>query len=90
MRPSIRAIVTSRLALRWCEQEGDRRIAGQLRRLRPVRIEPGHVDVGDEVVGVGAPEHEHLDQGDQIAHDLGAQQVHGRGRDVGEQHGPSR
>ena len=36
------------------EQEGDRRFAGQLRRLRPVLLDPGHVDVGDEVVGVGA------------------------------------
>jgi hypothetical protein len=58
------------------KQEGDRRIAGQLRRPRPVFIDPGHVDVGNEVVGVGALEHEHLDgvagldslnEGDQIA-----------------------
>jgi hypothetical protein len=30
------------------KQEGNRRIAGQLRRLRPVFIDPGHVDVGNE------------------------------------------
>ena len=36
------------------EQNGDRRLAGQLRRLRPVLGDPGQIDVGDEVVGVGA------------------------------------
>jgi hypothetical protein len=58
------------------KQEGDRRFAGQFRRLRPVLVDPGHVDVGDEVVGIGTLEHEHLegvaslgslDEGDQIA-----------------------
>ena len=79
------------------KQERDRRFAGQLRRLRPVLRDPGHVDVGDEVVGVGAREHEHLDgvvglgsldEGDQIADQLGPQQIHGRGRDLREQNGP--
>jgi hypothetical protein len=41
------------------KQEGDRQIAGQRRRLRPVFADPSHVDVGNEVVGVGAREHEH-------------------------------
>jgi hypothetical protein len=43
------------------KQERDRRLAGQLRRLLPVLIDPGHVDMRNEVVGVGAAEHEHLD-----------------------------
>ena len=79
------------------KQQGDRRLAGQLRRLRPVLLDPGHVDVGNEVVGVGALEHEHLDgvvglgllnEGDQIADQLGPQKIHGRGRDLREQNGP--
>jgi len=79
------------------KQEGDRRFAGQLRRLLPVLCDLSDVHVGDEVVGVGAPEHEHLDglvglsllnEGDQIADQLGSQKIHGRGRDLREQHGP--
>jgi hypothetical protein len=42
------------------KHEGDRRLADQLRRLRPVVRDSRHVDVRDEVVGVGAREHEHL------------------------------
>src|SRR6185436_17733250 len=41
--------------------KGDRRFASQLRGLLPVFFGPGHVGVCDEMVGVGAPEHEHLD-----------------------------
>jgi hypothetical protein len=78
------------------KQEGDRRFAGQLRRLLPVLLDPGHVDVGNEIVGVGAPEHEHLDGGiglgslnerDQIADQFGAQKIHGRGGNFREQNG---
>ena len=36
------------------EQEGDRRLAGQLGGLRPVLVDLGQVDMGDEVVGIGA------------------------------------
>src|SRR5262249_30756046 len=43
------------------KQQGERRFAGQLRRLRSVLVDFGHVDVGNEIVGVGALEHEHLD-----------------------------
>ena len=79
------------------KQEGDRRFAGQLRRLLPVLFDPGHVDVGNEIVGVGALEHEHLDgvvglgslnEGDQIADQFGPQKIHGRGRNFREQNGP--
>jgi hypothetical protein len=79
------------------KQERDRRLAGQLRRLLPVLIDPGHVDMRNEVVGVGAAEHEHLDgvvglgslnEGDQVADEFGPEQIHGRGRDLREQNGP--
>jgi hypothetical protein len=62
------------------EQQRDRRLAGQLRRLLAVLRDPRQVHVGDEVVRVGAREHEHLDSGvgfraldqrDQIADQLG-------------------
>jgi hypothetical protein len=52
--------------------------------------------VGDEVVGVGALEHEHLDgvvglrllnQGDEIANQFGRQEVHGRRPYLHEQNG---
>ena len=95
-RPSICAMVTSRLALRWRNRSADRRLAGQLRRLLPVLLDPGHVDVGDEIVGVGALEHEHLNgvvglgtlnEGHQIADQLGPEQIHRRSRDLHEQNG---
>ena len=79
------------------KQEGDRGFAGQFRRLRPVLVDPGHVDVGDEVVGIGTLEHENLegvvslgslDEGDQIADQFGSQKIHGRGGNVHEQNGP--
>ena len=63
------------------KQQGDRGFAGQLRCLLPVLFDLGHVDVGNEIVGVRALEHEHLDgvvglgslnEGDQIAHQLPA------------------
>ena len=78
------------------KQEGDRPFAGQLRRLRSVLIDPGQVDVWDEVVGIGALEHEHLDlvvglgaldEGDQIANQRGPQQVHRRGRNFRDEDG---
>ena len=90
-------MVTRRLALRWRNRRRDRRFAGQLRRLLPVLFDPGHVDVGNEIVGVGALEHEHLDgvvglgslnEGDQIADQFGPQKIHGRGRNFREQNGP--
>ncbi len=73
------------------EQKCDRRLPGQLRRLRAVLGDAVEVDVRDEVVGVraGAGEHEHLhrvvglcllDEGDQITDQLGPQEIHGRGR----------
>ena len=72
------------------KQKGNRRFAGQLRCLRPVLPDPGQVDVGDEVVRIGALEHEHLDgvvglgalnEGDQIADQFGAEEIHRRRRD---------
>ena len=44
------------------EQDGDRGLAGQLRRLLPILADPRYVDVRDEIVGVGAREHEYLDR----------------------------
>jgi hypothetical protein len=79
------------------EQKGKRRLACQLRRLGSVVVYPCQVDVGDEVVGVGALEHEHLDgvvglrllnQGDEIANQFGRQEVHGRRPNLHEQNGP--
>jgi hypothetical protein len=79
------------------KQEGDRRLADQFRRLFPVRRDSSHVDVRDEVVGVGAPEHEHLqrvvrlgalNERDQVADQLGPEEIHRRGRDLREDSGP--
>jgi hypothetical protein len=79
------------------EQQRDRRLAGELRRLLSVFRDPRQVHVGDEVVGVCALEHQQLerrvclgslDERDEIADQLGAEEVHRRGRDFGEQHGP--
>ena len=79
------------------KQERDRRFAVKLRRLLPVLFDLGHVDVGNEIVGVGALEHEHLEgvvglgslnERDQIADQLGPQKIHGRGRNFHEQNGP--
>ena len=62
------------------EQESDRGFAGQLRRLGPVLGGPGEIDVRDEVVGVGACEHEYLaravcldtlNQGDEVTDEFG-------------------
>jgi hypothetical protein len=67
---------------------------GQLRGLRPVLRDPRQVDVRDEVVGVGAVEHQHLErlvrfgslnQGDEIADEFGPEKVHRRGGDLGEE-----
>ena len=78
------------------EQDSERRFAGQLRRRFPVFPDPRHVDVGNEVVRVGALEHQHLDgavglglldEGDQIADQCRPQKIHRRGRDFGEQNG---
>ena len=89
-------MVTRRLALRWRNRRADRRFAGQLRRLLPVLLDPGHVDVGNEIVGVGAFEHEHLDggvglgllhEGDQIADQFGPEKIHGRSPNFREQNG---
>ena len=76
------------------KQESDRRFADQLRRLVPVLFDPVYVDVGDEIVRVGAPEDEHLDivvglgspnEGDQVAHQRRPQKIHRRGGDIDEQ-----
>ena len=78
------------------KKEGDRRFAGQLCSLLTVRLDPGDVDVGNEVVRVGAPEDEHadgvvglgsLDERNQIADQVGPQKVHRRGRNAREQDG---
>jgi hypothetical protein len=42
------------------KQEGDRGFSGP-RCLRPVFLDPGHVDMGNEIVGVSALENEHLE-----------------------------
>jgi hypothetical protein len=43
------------------EKKADRRFADKLRRLLPVLFDPGHVDVGNEIVGVCTLEHGYLD-----------------------------
>ena len=76
------------------KQQANRRLAGQFCRLGPVLLDPGHVDVGNEIVGVGALEHEHLDgvvglgllnEGDEIANQCWPQKIHGRGSNVDKQ-----
>ncbi|CAH2408188.1 hypothetical protein MES5069_660002 [Mesorhizobium escarrei] len=56
------------------QQPRQRRLAGELNCLLPVFAEPGHVVVGYEMVGVGAPEHQNTEgvvglglEGDQVA-----------------------
>ena len=79
------------------EQERDRRYASQLRRFLSILRDSRQVDVRDEVVGVAALEHEHLvfvvgfgslDQGDEVANQLGAEEVDRRSEDLGEEHRP--
>jgi len=82
-RPSICAIVTTRLSLR--------RLAGQLRRGLPVLGDPVQIDVGDEVVRIAARVHAvvclgHLHERDEVPNELRTEQVHGRREDLGEQH----
>src|SRR5262249_19584932 len=78
------------------EQRGDRRLAGEPRRFLPVLLDAREIDVRDEVIGVGAREHEHLepvvclglrDQRDEVSDELRAEEIHGRRRDLDEQHG---
>jgi hypothetical protein len=79
------------------KQEAERGFANQPRCLLPVLADPRYVDVGNEVIGVGAPEHKHqngliglrlLNQRDQIADQFRPEKIHGWSRDVREQHGP--
>ncbi len=80
-------MVTRRLALKWRNRRAIERFAGELRRLFPVLFDPRHVDVGNEIVRVGALEHEHLEgfvglgplnERDQITDQFGSQKIHGR------------
>jgi hypothetical protein len=76
------------------KQQRDGSFAGQLRGLRPVLRDPRQVDVRDEVVGVRALEHQHLErrvrfgslnQGDEITDEFGPEKIHRRGDDLGEE-----
>src|SRR6185295_12782203 len=42
------------------KQLADRRFAGEPRCRLPVLFDSGHIDVGYEIVGISAPEHEYL------------------------------
>jgi hypothetical protein len=75
------------------KQQAERRFADQLRRLIPILLDPGHIDVGDEIVGICALEHKHLagpnslgilNERDQIADESWAQEVHWRGHNLRE------
>ena len=77
------------------KQEADRRFASELHRFLPVLVDLGHVDVRNEIVGIGAREDDYaggfvrlreLNQRDQIANELGSEQIHGRSRERGEEH----
>src|ERR1041384_3585089 len=87
-RPSICAIETRRLELRW------RSIAIEFGGGFPVLFDSRHVYVSNKVVGVGALEHNHLtvivsfgslNKRDEIADQLRPQQIHWRRRDLNEQ-----
>ena len=80
------------------EEQRDRRLPRELGRLLPVLRDPRQVHMGDEVVRVGAAEHEHpdplvglgaLDQRDEVADQFRPEQVHGRSRDLRESTRPS-
>ena len=75
------------------KHQPDRCLAGQLGRLGPVLGHSVQVDMGDEVVGICACEHEHasgvvrfgaLDQRDQVADQFGSQEIHRGSRDLRE------
>ena len=75
------------------EQQRKRWLARQPRCLGPILGDPCHVDVGDEVVRVGALEHQDpdaviglglLDQRDQVANQPRRQKIHRRRRDLDE------
>jgi len=62
------------------KQEADRRFASELHRFLPVLVDLGHVDVGNEIVRIGARENDYADglvrlgelnQSDQIENVLG-------------------
>jgi hypothetical protein len=61
-----------------------------------VLLDPSHIDMGYEIVRVGALEHQHLEhrvglgasnEGDQIADQLRPDEIHGRSRDRRKQNG---
>ena len=79
------------------KQQSDGSFSTQLRGFLPVLRDLCQVDVRDEVVGVGAPEHQHLeclvclgslDKGDEITDQLGPEKVHRRGGNLGEENSP--
>ena len=79
------------------EQERDRRYTGEFRRFLPVLRDSRQVDMRDEVVRVAALEHQHLvcvvcfgslDQGDEIANQLRAEEIHGWSEDLRKQNRP--
>jgi hypothetical protein len=95
-RPSICAIVTSRLALRWWKSSAiDASPVSFASSCRHSAIRV--IDVRDEVLRIGAAEHHHadfvvglgaLDERDQVADQLRPEQVHGRRRDLREPDAP--
>ena len=96
-RPSICAMVTRRLALRWRNRSAIDGTPVSFAASCSVLRDPRQVDMRDEVVGVAALEHQHpacvvgfgsLDHRDEIANQLRAEEVHRRSEDLGEEHRP--
>jgi hypothetical protein len=78
------------------KEKPDRRLTGEPGGFLAIRGDAIDVDVGDEVVGVGAAKDEHLhrrvgfgllDQRHEVAHQLGTEQVHRRCEDRREDDG---
>src|SRR5580700_6034123 len=76
------------------EEKPQGRFAGELRGAVPVFGDPVQVDVGDEVIGVSALEHDHadvvvglrlLDEGDKVSDQFGSDEIQWRRRDIHEE-----
>src|SRR5262245_25771852 len=79
------------------KQDGHRRFARQPGGLLPVFADPRHIDVRNEVIGVGAREDDHvaglvglgaLNQRNEVADQFDPEKIHRRCRDVHQHHGP--
>ena len=65
------------------KHDRDRRLPSQPRRIFAVLFDPRHIDMGDEIIGIGAPEYQPLDS-------IGGLRLPNEGVQVTDQFGPKR